>query len=107
MRILILYLVYILSEQIESVKVKVTGGTFIKYKYMEERVILSYDKIGPQMCIKDCLLYKDCNAVNFWRNQLRCDLLQVLPSNNHTFIGSQVYFSNISDWKIVSYFGIV
>ncbi|CAC5355813.1 unnamed protein product [Mytilus coruscus] len=51
------------------------------------------------MCVSDCTLYKGCNAVNYIRSRLECELLNVtFPNDSLTDIDGSVY-TKIDGWK--------
>ncbi|CAG2226239.1 unnamed protein product [Mytilus edulis] len=83
----------------EGVLQNITGSSFTKNKYSDSHVILAYNNVGPLMCVSDCMLYKECNAVNFNRNKLECELLAVsYPGDSITSMDSS-YYTEIGGWK--------
>lgn len=88
---------------IEGISLNVTGSSFTKNKYSDSHVILAFDKVGPLMCVKDCSLYKGCNAVNYNRFRLDCELLSVsFPGDNITDMEGSFY-TDIVGWTMVSW----
>lgn len=88
---------------IEGISLNVTGSSFTKNKYSDSHVILAFDKVGPFMCVKDCFLYKGCNAVNYNRIRLDCELLSVsFPGDKLTDMEGSFY-TDIVGWKMVSW----
>ncbi|CAG2201056.1 unnamed protein product [Mytilus edulis] len=52
------------------------------------------------MCVSDCFVYKGCNAVNYNRIRLDCELLSVsFPGDNITDMEGSFY-TDIVGWKI-------
>ncbi|XP_076082333.1 uncharacterized protein LOC143053433 [Mytilus galloprovincialis] len=77
----------------------VTGGFYEKNKVMESFVVKASDLTGPKGCVRECMMYTDCNAVNFDMTRSYCELLDVAISDDETINNSnEVYFTNISDW---------
>ncbi|XP_071148137.1 cubilin homolog [Mytilus edulis] len=85
---------------IEGISLNVTGSSFTKNKYSDSHVILAFDKVGPLMCVSDCFVYKGCNAVNYNRIRLDCELLSVsFPGDNITDMEGSFY-TDIVGWKM-------
>ncbi|CAG2248408.1 unnamed protein product [Mytilus edulis] len=83
----------------EGIRLNITGSSFTKNKYSDSHVILAYNNVGPLMCVSDCMLYKECNAVNFNRNKLECELLAVsYPGDSITDMDGS-YYTEIGGWK--------
>lgn len=88
---------------IEGISLNVTRSSFTKNKYSDSHVILAFDKVGPLMCVSDCFVYKGCNAVNYNRIRLDCELLSVsFPGDNITDMEGSFY-TDIVGWKMVSW----
>ena len=85
-----------------AVHENITGGVFLKDKFMKTRVILSYDHVGPRMCVADCLMYTDCNAVNYRPDKLHCQLLTETNSVNQLLISQGSYYSQMKSWRKVN-----
>ncbi|CAG2228482.1 CUBN [Mytilus edulis] len=83
----------------EGVLPSITGSSFTKNKYCDSHVILAYNNVGPLMCVSDCMMYKECNAVNFNRQKLECELLAVsFPGDIITDMDGS-YYTEIGGWK--------
>lgn len=78
------------------------GGNFQTNKHMDSNVIITKDKIGPKMCIKDCMLYIGCNGVNYIRDELTCELLSIFYPDDKLIFGNGTYFTNITKWTQVT-----
>ncbi|CAC5422434.1 unnamed protein product [Mytilus coruscus] len=89
---------YMVSNVI-SERLNITGSSFQKDKYMDSNPMIIFDKIGPRQCIKYCMLHNGCNAVNFKRNDLHCELLALLNSNPSLIDVTEIYFTEITDWE--------
>jgi hypothetical protein len=95
---LLLYMINITTAVHENI----TGGVFLKNKYMDTYVIVSYDQVGPRMCVADCLMYTDCNAVNYRRDQLHCQLLTETNPVNQLSTRTGSYYSQMKYWRKVN-----
>ncbi|XP_063412315.1 fibropellin-3-like isoform X2 [Mytilus trossulus] len=94
------FILMLVFRTIEGISLNVTGSSFTKNKYSNSHVILALDKVGPLMCVKDCSLYKGCNAVNYNRIRLDCELLSVsFPGDNITDMEGSFY-TDIVGWKM-------
>ena len=80
----------------------ITGGVFLKDKYMYTDVILSYDQVGPRMCVADCMMYTDCNAVNYRPDKLHCQLLTETNPVNQLWNRTGSYYTQMKSWKKVN-----
>ncbi|CAG2195253.1 unnamed protein product [Mytilus edulis] len=67
-------------------------------KYMDFSPLIIFDKVGPKQCIKYCMLYNGCNAVNFNRNDLYCELLNLINVNSQLLDITGIYFTEITEW---------
>ncbi|VDI19678.1 Hypothetical predicted protein, partial [Mytilus galloprovincialis] len=66
---------------------------------MESFVVKASETTGPKGCVLECMMYTDCNAVNFNMTRSYCELLDVARSDDETINNSnEVFFTNISDW---------
>lgn len=83
----------------EGIRLNITGNSFTKNKYSDSHVILAYNNVGPLMCISDCMLYKECNAVNFNRHKLECELLTVSYPGDNSVHMDGAYFTELGGWK--------
>ena len=98
----IVYCIVTLVDTIgHAVRVNVSGGTFQKNKYMDSPVVIAYNNVGPKMCIKDCMLYKECNGINYLRDTLSCELLQISYPGDQTITRIGSHFTEIDNWKKV------
>jgi hypothetical protein len=80
----------------------ITGGIFLKDKFMHTYIILSYDQVGPMMCVADCLMYTDCNAVNYRPDQLHCQLLTETSPVNQLWNRTGSCYSQMESWRKVN-----
>lgn len=80
----------------------ITGGNFQKNRHMDSHVIIAKDKIGPKMCIKDCIAYKGCNGVNYIRDGITCEMLSISYPDDKLLYRNGEYFTNISGWTQVT-----
>ncbi|XP_076084965.1 uncharacterized protein LOC143055694 [Mytilus galloprovincialis] len=76
----------------------VTGGVYQKNRISNTHVIKASEMIGPKGCVKDCMMYADCNAVNFHKDRFYCELLDDSYSDHEAENKYGVYFTNISEW---------
>lgn len=78
----------------------VTGGAFTDGTYMDSYVIRAHSGTGPKMCIRDCLLQSDCNAVNFKKADWTCELLSISGGDQST-VQADFFYSSITGWTMV------
>ncbi|CAC5420160.1 unnamed protein product [Mytilus coruscus] len=78
--------------------VNVTGGVYQKNKVLNTHVIKASEMIGPKGCVKDCMMYTNCKAVNFHKERTYCELLDVTYSDQKLINKNEVFFTNISEW---------
>lgn len=102
MHMLILTLVLGLNQFGHIVTINITGGPYQQNKYMNTHVILGYQGIGPKMCVEECMLHNGCNAVNFKRNGLTCELLTLASTGAQPAYGNGIYYTAIDTWSKVS-----
>ncbi|VDI83474.1 Hypothetical predicted protein [Mytilus galloprovincialis] len=81
-----------------SKRLNITSGSFQKDKYMDLSPLIIFDKVGPKQCIENCMLHNGCNAVNFKRNDLHCELLILRNSNAQLLDITGSYFTEITEW---------
>ncbi|XP_076089065.1 fibropellin-3-like [Mytilus galloprovincialis] len=84
----------------EGVLQSITGSSFTKNKYSDSHVILAFNNVGPLMCVSDCMLYKKCNAVNFNRQKLECELLAVSYPGDNIIDRNGSSYTEIGGWKM-------
>ncbi|XP_076083875.1 uncharacterized protein LOC143054727 isoform X1 [Mytilus galloprovincialis] len=77
----------------------VTGGTYTKNKQLDSFVMLAFPHMGPQMCMKECLMHTNCNAVNFDKNNYICHLLQANYPGDALESSDGIFFSEKAHWK--------
>jgi len=102
MHILILTLVLCLNQFGHIVTLNITGGPYQQHRYMNTHVILAHQVIGPKMCVEECMLYNGCNAVNFKRNVLTCELLTLAYTGAQPTNSNGIYYTAIDTWSKVS-----
>ena len=95
---LLLYMINITTAVHENI----TGGRFVKDTYMDTYVIVSYDQVGPRMCVADCMMYTDCNAVNYRPDTLHCQLLTETNPVNQPLNRTGSYYSQLEHWRKVN-----
>ncbi|CAC5387763.1 NCAN [Mytilus coruscus] len=52
------------------------------------------------MCLRHCHRYKDCNAVNYLPQILKCQLLALTAQNDNLILDSEYMFANMTNWKM-------
>jgi hypothetical protein len=102
MYILILTVVLCLIQFGHLVKSNIIGGPYQKHRYMNTHVILAYQGIGPKMCVEECMLHNGCNAVNFRRNGLTCELFTFAYTGAQPTYNNGIYYTAIDTWSRVS-----
>lgn len=64
-------------------------------------IITAYKSIGPRMCAMRCSLYANCEAIQFRRENLYCELLK--ESSSTTYVQDDSFtFSQKSSFELVS-----
>ena len=81
--------------------VNVTGGFFTENVYMDAYVIRAHSGTGEKMCVRDCLMQSDCNAINFRQKDWSCELLSVSYPGDQLTSAPEYSYSNISQWTMV------
>ena len=102
MYILILTVVLCLNQFGHSVKLGIVGGPYQQHRYMNTHVILASQGIGPKMCVEECMLQNGCNAVNFRRNELTCELLTFEYTGAQPTYNNGIYYTAIDTWSRIS-----
>ena len=86
-----------------AVRQNITSGVFLRDKYMDTHVILVYDKVGPRMCVGDCMLFTGCNAVNYRRDKLLCEFLTETYPENQLSYRQGSFYTKIHSLKKVTF----
>ena len=94
----------LLIETFESaVTLTVSDGQFQEDTFNNARVILAQDKIGPKMCVQNCMMISTCQAINYFQSELNCEFLQVVQSTNALQYKEGLYFTERTKWIRVCY----
>ncbi|XP_052090448.1 neurocan core protein-like [Mytilus californianus] len=78
----------------------ISGGTFHIKKRMNGHIIQILSNMGAKMCLRHCHRYKDCNAVNYLPELLKCQLLALTAEDDHLILDSEYMFSNMTNWDM-------
>ena len=73
-----------------------------KDKYLESKVLLTLNNCGPTKCKRECTRFSGCDAINYVKDQLYCELLMVLDSAVGVFEKEGYSYSELSSWSLVS-----
>lgn len=84
-----------------DIGLNVSGGVYTQNVYMDSYVIRAHDGTGPKMCIKDCLLQSECNAVNFREKDWTCELLKVSYPADQSSVSLDYSYTPIESWTMV------
>ena len=84
-----------------NIGLNVSGGVYTQNLYMDSYVIRAHDRTGPKMCIKDCLLQSECNAVNFRKKDWACELLKVSYPADQSSASLDFSYTPIDSWTMV------
>lgn len=104
---MLIYLIFIFSSIRYSYSnschkaADITGGSYTDNRYMDTYVIRAKGHSGPKMCIRECLMQADCNAVNYKESSRFCELLLANMSVDTHMSSAGDHFSLISDWTMV------
>lgn len=77
------------------------GGTFLNNKMMDSYVLLWIKNTGPKICIRNCMSYTGCNAVNYNKQNMTCQLLKMSYPGDHINDQSESMFTEIDKWTLV------
>ena len=80
----------------------ISDGTFEINKRMNGHVIHILSNMGAKMCVRHCHRYKDCNAVNYLPQILKCQLLALTAGDENLIVDSEYMFGYITNWNMVS-----
>ncbi|XP_052080851.1 fibropellin-3-like isoform X2 [Mytilus californianus] len=94
-----IFISMLIISTIEGISFNITGSSFTKNKYSDSHVILAFDKVGPLMCVSYCMMYKGCNAVNFNRIHLECELLAVSFPGDNIIDMEGLFYTDMGGWK--------
>jgi hypothetical protein len=57
---------------------------------------------GPLKCIQACKRRSGCDAVNYKRDALECELLEAPSTDDRILTDDSYWFANKSHWNLVS-----
>ena len=77
------------------------GGTFQNNQMMNSYVLLWIKNTGPKICVRNCMVYTGCNAVNYNKQNMICQLLKVSYPGDHSNDQSDSMFTEIDKWTLV------
>jgi hypothetical protein len=77
------------------------GGTFLNNKMMDSYVLLWIKNAGPKICVRNCMSYTGCNAVNYNKQNMTCQLLKMSYPGDHINDQSESMFTEIDKWTLV------
>lgn len=82
------------------------AGYWFNDKMCSGDIIYTKNKIGPSMCLKSCMKVNLCNAVNYYRSDLKCEFLQVdFPNQMLQGMGGASY-TEVGIWQKVGYLNL-
>ncbi|VDI11161.1 Hypothetical predicted protein [Mytilus galloprovincialis] len=80
----------------------ISGGTFQINKRMNGHVIHILSDMGAKMCVRHCHRYKDCNAVNYLPQILKCQLLALTAEDKNLISDTNYMFANMTNLDMVT-----
>jgi hypothetical protein len=81
------------STWCESLDIQKTTTFFVNSRFSFS--FMFYDTIGRMLCIKECLRYPACLAVNFDRERLICELVAFSSDANPAYLLKDSQFEHI------------
>ncbi|VDI11148.1 Hypothetical predicted protein [Mytilus galloprovincialis] len=75
----------------------ISDGTFQIHKRMNGHVIHILSNMGAKMCLRHCYRYKDCNAVNYLPQLLKCQLLALTAEDDNLISDTKYMFANMTN----------
>ena len=81
----------------------ITGELFIKNIISTANVILTETNISLTMCIMNCLINNQCAAVNFIRDERKCEQLNDISSINTLQNKDCCDYTKMTSWQMVCY----
>jgi len=75
---------------------------FQKMQYSESTVLSIFDNHGPLKCIQACKRRSGCDAVNYRRDALVCELLEAPSTDDRILTDESYWFAKKSHWNLVS-----
>ncbi|XP_056014158.1 uncharacterized protein LOC130052639 [Ostrea edulis] len=81
------------SAQCESLDIQMATKLIANSRF--NITFMSYNTIGRNLCIKECLKYPACLSVNFDRSHLKCELVSFSSDVNHVYLLEDSRFEHI------------
>ena len=75
---------------------------FQKTEYRASIVLTTLNNHGPLKCIQACKRRSECDAVNYKRDALVCELLETPSIDDRILRDDSYWFANKSHWNLVS-----
>ena len=75
---------------------------FQKTEYRASIVLSTLNNHGPLKCIQACKRRSGCDAVNYKRDALVCELLETPSIDDRILRDDSYWFANKSHWNLVS-----
>lgn len=97
----IVLLIFVIQDNLNVLGFTITGGHFDKNKHSCADIILVKNNVGPKMCVKHCILVNTCMAVNYIRNEHKCELLSTISLMNTLQHMDGSDYTDIYRWKMV------
>jgi hypothetical protein len=75
---------------------------FQKLEYRDSTVLSMFHNHGPLKCIQACKRRSGCDAVNYKRDTLVCEVLETPSTDDRILTDDSYWFANKSHWNLVS-----
>jgi len=75
---------------------------FQKKEYRDSTVLSRLLNHGPLKCVQACKRRNGCDAVNYNRDALVCELLEAPRTDDRILTDDFYWFANKSHWNLVS-----
>ena len=79
----------------------ISGGYFNKERISDAEIVYVKGNVGPKMCVEDCMLLSTCNAVNYFRSELKCEFLNGFFETNLIQSNKGSSYTEIRHWHRV------
>ena len=98
-----MFLSFISSFFMFSLTMGLKDGIFIHGRRGKGYVIKMFDNKGPKQCLRLCSRHKNCNVINYYTENLLCELLRISYPGPQLDVRSDSKFSLLDTWTMVSH----
>ena len=96
--------IFVTQGNLKALGSTIIGGYFNKSKHSANDIILVNKNIGPKMCVRHCFLLNTCMAVNYIRNEFKCELLGTISSMTALQHRNGSDYTEVDRWHMVRKF---